>query len=908
MLRVHISPVFDTPDQADGGIRRVVEAQVRGLAQHGVAVVRDPAQADLCAVHGALIPPRADVPLVAHCHGLMWSDYAWPPYAESINRAVIDTMTRAAAVTAPSAWVARAISRGMLLAPEVIYHGVDADAWTPEPSGGYVLWNKARADAVSDPRPVGRVAAHLPDVPFVTTFGAPGANVHVTGALPLTQMRPLVQRAGVYLATARETFGIGTLEALAAGVPVVGYAYGGQREIVVEGETGYLVEPGDDAALAEAIRRALAERARLGANARADAIARWGWDARIAQYAALYARVHAEATAPRPRVSVVITTYNLNRYLPEAVASARGADEVIVIDDAGAEDARDVYPDAVRLPANVGLSGARNAGAQRATGRYLLFLDADDMLAPGALDTLARALDADPGLHIAAGGLQILGQDGPNPWPDGTIDARRQAAHLNQLHYAAMWRRDAFARTGGYRVRDWRAEDAAHWLRALQGGLRARQVTDDATLIYRIRPDSKSQQEAQAHPDRDGDWTSWFPWRLGAASGRQGASLVASGAPLDARQVPFGAPPPAPRRSWPVWHHEHPLISVVIPVGPGHDAALIDALDSLTAQTFGGWEAIVVNDTGASLPLPGHPWATVLSTPGGVGAGAARNAGLAAARAPLVLFLDADDVLLPGALRALLEAYSQSEASYIYPACLAARAGARIADAVTADTAALPTYADDDPAPLSVAPVPAYDQALWLRMGQTPNLRFGHGVTALIETDAARAVGGFDTELPALEDQEFYLRLAAAGYCGARLASPQYVYRLATGRRRAGTVDQRPKLMRQIAKKYKPVVEGAVAKQSCCGGVQALRERAASLLAAQDDQPAVLINPEATVMRLKYVGPLVGEHTISGPASGTPYRVGNNAFNRFANVDPRDAEHLLSLRTEWGDTLFEVVR
>lgn len=892
-MRVHITPTFDTPDQADGGLRRVVDAQRRWLPEFGVEVVRDPREADILHTHGASPPPRDDLPLVVSCHGLMWSDYDWRgAWAEAVNRSVIDAMSRADAVTAPSHWVARAIGRGMLIRPEVVYHGIDADDWTPAPSRGYVLWNKARTDPVSDPRPVNRVAARLPDVPFVTTFGEPAANVQVVGAVPYGQMRPMVQHAGVYLATARETFGIGTLEALAAGVPVVGYAIGGQREIIRDGETGYLVPEGDDAALAEAITRALAERERLGANARADAIARWGWRFRIGQYADLYRRVLAEHTAPRPRVSVVITTYNLNQYLPEAIASAAGADELIVVDDCGSEDARDIYPQAVRTPENLGLSGARNFGAQHATGRYLLFLDADDALPPGALQTLADALDRDPALHIAAGGLQVMGQDAPNPWPRG-VDWAQQIAHLNTLHYAAMWRRDAFLRTGGYRVRDWRAEDAAHWVRALSFGLRAAQVTAAPTLLYRIRPDSKSQQEAQAHPDRDGDWTAWFPWRRGARSGPEGSEIVRRGTPPPARLVPFGAPAPAPRRSWPVWHHEHPLVSVVIPVGPGHTPYLVDALDSLIAQAFRQWEAIVVNDSGEALDLPGHPWVRVIDYgTGPEGAGLARNRGLFEARAPLVLFLDADDVLRPEALARLVRAYAAGGASYVYSDTLMLRAG-RLADVATQDWRGLPV--NDPQAPATVWTAPEYDQATFLASGYTEGRTSGHSVTALIETEAARAVGGFPEDLAALEDWAFYLSLAAGGYCGRRVPEPLLVYRLTTGERRQIGAKRRRDLMMTLKARYAPYAEGTMPKKSCCGGQATVAQTAQDVLKDAPAETAALSAPPAGYVRMRYVGAMRGAHTVIGRPSGMAYRMGNSPEHRHYNAKAEDVAYLASL-------------
>ena len=55
------------------------------------------------------------------------------------------------------------------------------------------------------------------------------ASVEVTGVRGFEDAKGYISDAGVYLATTRETFGIGTLEELAAGVPIVGWAWGGVR-------------------------------------------------------------------------------------------------------------------------------------------------------------------------------------------------------------------------------------------------------------------------------------------------------------------------------------------------------------------------------------------------------------------------------------------------------------------------------------------------------------------------------------------------------------------------------------------------------------------------------------------------------------------------------------------------------
>src|SRR3990167_3980590 len=202
--------------------------------------------------------------------------------------------------------VNRALRRGGYFYPEAIYHGGDAREFSPSAEyESYVLWNKARADFVSDPRDMQTVASSLRNTRFLTTAGQAAENVKVIGSIPYEQMKQVVARAGVYLATARETFGIGTLEALACGVPVAGWAWGGTEEIIQNGITGYLAPPGDYGGLSDAIARCFAERDRLSANARDDAVARWGWEPRIRQYADLFKRVHEKYSAARPAVSVI---------------------------------------------------------------------------------------------------------------------------------------------------------------------------------------------------------------------------------------------------------------------------------------------------------------------------------------------------------------------------------------------------------------------------------------------------------------------------------------------------------------------------------------------------------------------------------------------------------------------------
>ncbi|MFD3894941.1 CDP-glycerol glycerophosphotransferase family protein [Streptomyces cellulosae] len=107
-----------------------------------------------------------------------------------------------------------------------------------------------------------------------------------------------------------------------------------------------------------------------------------------------------------PRFTVVVPVHNVQGYLHaclDSVLSQSYRDlELIAVDDRSPDGcgailddyaARDERVQVLHLEENVGLGRARNAGMPHATGDYLLFLDSDDTLTPGALRALADRLD-----------------------------------------------------------------------------------------------------------------------------------------------------------------------------------------------------------------------------------------------------------------------------------------------------------------------------------------------------------------------------------------------------------------------------------------------------------------------------------------------------------------------------------
>jgi glycosyltransferase involved in cell wall biosynthesis len=114
------------------------------------------------------------------------------------------------------------------------------------------------------------------------------------GFVPPSELGGLYARAAVVACPShREGFGVAALEAMAHGRPVVAGAVGGLLDLVVNGETGILVEPGNVPALRAALDRLLEDRelrGRMGEAGRARAAQHFGWPAVTRKTLDVYAR------------------------------------------------------------------------------------------------------------------------------------------------------------------------------------------------------------------------------------------------------------------------------------------------------------------------------------------------------------------------------------------------------------------------------------------------------------------------------------------------------------------------------------------------------------------------------------------------------------------------------------------
>jgi Glycosyl transferase family 2 len=194
-----------------------------------------------------------------------------------------------------------------------------------------------------------------------------------------------------------------------------------------------------------------------------------------------------------PLVSVVIPVYNgrahLAQTLRSVLAQSHAAIEIIVVDDASTDDSlalvAEVAPQAQRLQQrNAGVSAARNRGLASASGRYVCFLDQDDVWHPKQIERQVAWLEAHPDCGAVATPYQFWHQrqgSYPDPealWPDDP-GVQADPEHTGWVHHRFLWdcwsltsatllRRDSVAAVGGFDVTLPYSEDWDLWLRLAQ--------------------------------------------------------------------------------------------------------------------------------------------------------------------------------------------------------------------------------------------------------------------------------------------------------------------------------------------------------------------------------------------------------------------------------------------------------
>jgi len=293
-------------------------AMGHGMVRAGLALLRD-WRPDVVHAHDWLVThpaialaSHASVPLVATIHATeagRHSGWLSQPLNQQIHSVEWWLANRADALITCSAAMRAEVSHLFEVTDiTVIHNGIEPRGWRPSPAAvraarqrhcpdgaplvlyfGRLEWEKGVQDLLAA---LPRVRRAFPGTRLVVAGQGRQAvslveqsrklrvrrSVDFVGHLPDHDLVACLAAADVVVLPSRyEPFGIVALEAAAAGAPLVASTAGGLAELVVDGETGLSIEPGDVAGIAAAVgtvlsdptaaaRRAKAAKARLGAE------------------------------------------------------------------------------------------------------------------------------------------------------------------------------------------------------------------------------------------------------------------------------------------------------------------------------------------------------------------------------------------------------------------------------------------------------------------------------------------------------------------------------------------------------------------------------------------------------------------------------------------------------------------
>jgi glycosyltransferase involved in cell wall biosynthesis len=208
-------------------------------------------------------------------------------------------------------------------------------------------------------------------------------------------------------------------------------------------------------------------------------------------------------------VSVIIPYYNRERYIDEAVQSVLGQTlkplEVIIVNDCSREASRrylDRYANSCRildLHANVGLAEARNVGIKASRGRFVAFLDDDDIWLPDKLEQQREYLGRNPQCAIVHSAVTMFFGDGSEATckhfdPGAMTLAQALTNYYWAIVPTVLARKDAIEAIGGFDPSFRECEDRDFIIRCCQAGLRVEGIPEPLARVRRQGQDGLTSQ------------------------------------------------------------------------------------------------------------------------------------------------------------------------------------------------------------------------------------------------------------------------------------------------------------------------------------------------------------------------------------------------------------------------------
>ena len=215
-------------------------------------------------------------------------------------------------------------------------------------------------------------------------------------------------------------------------------------------------------------------------------------------------------------ISIITPTFNAESTISETIQSALDQlsydTEHLLVDALSSDETLRIaksYPHLkITSEKDKGIYDGMNKGAALAQGEWLLFLQGDDWLPSGTLDILRKVLASNPDVQIICGGAEAVKKSGDawkTVWSVSESEAKKLSVENIALGEpminARLIRRDVFHQLGGFSLDYSLASDRDFLLRAVEAGLRQREV-EEMTYRYRWHEGSSTMTEGNKLTDR----------------------------------------------------------------------------------------------------------------------------------------------------------------------------------------------------------------------------------------------------------------------------------------------------------------------------------------------------------------------------------------------------------------------
>jgi len=213
-----------------------------------------------------------------------------------------------------------------------------------------------------------------------------------------------------------------------------------------------------------------------------------------------------------PLISVIMTVFNEEKHLDNAVESVLNQDlsdfELLLVDDHSTDGSfgmMQTYRElddrvvVLRTPTNGGPARARNLGLEKAQGKYVAILDADDINMPGRLKTQYAYMEEHREVYLAGGNLVLIDGDDRevNVWKSGNYrpeDVQEVLPIRNCIAHSSVMFRNSGEFT--YREKFEVSEEYDLYLNLLTACKRLANIP--LFLVkYRLRPESLTFQQSE---------------------------------------------------------------------------------------------------------------------------------------------------------------------------------------------------------------------------------------------------------------------------------------------------------------------------------------------------------------------------------------------------------------------------